>query len=48
MTVTNQNVIQVGIKRRLNSDNACYNSVQNILSAVKNVKLYECKNWYLL
>jgi hypothetical protein len=29
MTVTNQNLIQEGIKRRLNSGNACYHSVQN-------------------
>jgi ribosomal protein S2 len=31
-TVTNQNVIQEEIKRRLNSGNACYHSVQNLLS----------------
>jgi hypothetical protein len=30
--VTNQNAIQGDIKRRLNSDNACYHSVQDILS----------------
>jgi hypothetical protein len=30
-TVTNQNLIQEEIKRRLNSGNACYHSVQNIL-----------------
>jgi hypothetical protein len=29
MTVTNQNLIQEEIKRRLNSGNACYHSVQN-------------------
>jgi hypothetical protein len=33
MTVTNQNLIQEEIKRRLNSDNACYHSVQNLLSS---------------
>jgi hypothetical protein len=33
MTVTNQNVIQEEIKRRLNSGNACYQSVQNLLSS---------------
>jgi hypothetical protein len=33
MTVTNQNLIQEEIKRRLNSGNTCYNSVQNILSS---------------
>jgi hypothetical protein len=34
MTVTNQNLIQEEIKRRLNSGNACYHSVQNLLSSV--------------
>jgi hypothetical protein len=33
-TVTNQNLIQEEIKRRLNSDNACYHSVQNLLSSM--------------
>jgi hypothetical protein len=32
-TVTNQNLIQKEIKRRLNSGNACYHSVQNLLSS---------------
>jgi hypothetical protein len=32
-TATNQNLIQKEIKRRLNSGNACYHSVQNILSS---------------
>jgi hypothetical protein len=46
MTVTNQNLIQEKIKRRLNSGNACYHSVQNLLSSrllSKNVKtgIYE-------
>jgi hypothetical protein len=41
-TITNQNLIQEEIKRRLNSGNACYHSVQNfsfsrLLS--KNVKI---------
>jgi hypothetical protein len=31
-TVTNRNLIQGEIKRRLNSGNACYHSVQNLLS----------------
>jgi hypothetical protein len=31
-TVTNQNLIQGEIKRRLNSGNACYHSAQNLLS----------------
>jgi hypothetical protein len=41
-TVTNQNLIQEEIKRRLNSGNACYHSVQNLLSShllSKNVKI---------
>jgi hypothetical protein len=40
--VTNQNFIQEEIKRRLNSGNACYHSVQNLLSSrllSKNVKI---------
>jgi hypothetical protein len=32
-TVTNQNSIQEEIKRRLNSGDACYHSVQNLLSS---------------
>jgi hypothetical protein len=32
-TVRNQNLIQEEIKRRLNSGNACYRSVQNLLSS---------------
>jgi hypothetical protein len=32
-TITNQNLILEKIKRRLNSDNACYHSVQDILSS---------------
>jgi hypothetical protein len=32
MTVTNRNFIQEEIKRRLNSGNACYHSVQKLLS----------------
>jgi hypothetical protein len=32
-TVTNQNLIQEEINRRLNSGNACYHSVQNLLSS---------------
>jgi hypothetical protein len=41
-TVTNQNFIQEENKRRLNSGNACYHSVQNLLSSrllSKNVKI---------
>jgi hypothetical protein len=41
-TVTNQNLIQEEIKRRLNSGNACYHSVQNLLPSqllLKNLKI---------
>jgi hypothetical protein len=41
-TITNQNLIQEEIKRRLNLDNACYHSVQNLLSPhllSKNLKI---------
>jgi hypothetical protein len=41
-TVRNQNLIQEGIKRRLNFGNACYHSVQNLLSSrllLKNLKI---------
>jgi hypothetical protein len=31
--LTNQNLIQDYIKRKLNSDNVCYQSVQNLLSS---------------
>jgi hypothetical protein len=40
--VTNQNLIQEEINRRLNSGNGCYHSVQNILSShllSKNLKI---------
>jgi hypothetical protein len=41
MRVTNQNMIQEEIKWRLNSGNACYHSVQNLLFRLfsKNLKL---------
>jgi hypothetical protein len=42
MTITNQNLNQEEIKRRLNSGNACYHSVQNLLSSrllSKNLKI---------
>jgi hypothetical protein len=41
-TVKNQNLIQEEIKRRLNSGNACYHSVQSLLSSrllSKNLKI---------
>jgi hypothetical protein len=45
-TITNQNLIQGEIKRRLNSGNACCRSVQNLLSSrllSKNIKTRICK-----
>jgi hypothetical protein len=45
-TVTNRNLIQEEIKRRLNSGNAYYHSVQNLLSSrllSKNVRIEICK-----
>jgi hypothetical protein len=42
LDVTNQNLIQEEIKRRLNSGNACCHSVQSLLSSrllFKNVKI---------
>jgi hypothetical protein len=41
-TITNENLSQEEIKRRLNSGNACYHSVQNLLSSrllSKNIKI---------
>jgi hypothetical protein len=41
-TATNQNLIQEELKRRMNSGNACYHSVQNLLSCrllSKNIKI---------
>ena len=45
-SLTNQNSIQEEIKRRLKSGNACYHSVQNLLSSSllsKNLKIKECR-----
>jgi hypothetical protein len=42
MTIANLNLIQEEIKRRLKSSNACYHSVQNLLSSrllLKNIKI---------
>jgi hypothetical protein len=50
-TVTNQNLIQDEIKRGLNSGNACYHSIQNILSfrlLSKNLKIRIYKSIILL
>jgi hypothetical protein len=44
--VINQNLIQEEIKRRLNSGNACYYSVQNLMSSrllLKNLKIRICR-----
>jgi hypothetical protein len=52
-TVTNQDFIDKEIRRRLNSSNACYHSIKNILSShllSKNVKIripLRCKSWSL-
>jgi hypothetical protein len=45
-TVTNQNLIQEEIKSRLNYGNACFHSIQNLLSYCllsKNVNIRICK-----
>jgi hypothetical protein len=45
-TVTNPNLVQEEIKRRLNSGNACYHLVQNLQSSrllSKNLKIRICK-----
>jgi hypothetical protein len=42
LTVTNQNLIEEEIKRTLDSGNACYHSLQNLLSSrllSKNIKI---------
>jgi hypothetical protein len=38
MALTNQNNIHDQIKNRLNSGNACYHSVQNLLSSCLQIK----------
>jgi hypothetical protein len=48
-TVTNQNLIQEEIKRRLISDNACYHAVQNFLSDAEkhtNLNMQDCSFAY--
>jgi hypothetical protein len=47
MTITNQNLIQEEINRRLNLGNACYHSDQKLLSShllSKNIKIRIYKN----
>jgi hypothetical protein len=49
--ITNQNPIQEEIKRRLNSGNACYHAVQNLLPSCllsKNIKIKMYKTIILL
>jgi hypothetical protein len=49
-TVTNQNLIQEEIKKILNSGNACYHSVQNLLSShlmLKNIKNLNMQDYSL-
>jgi hypothetical protein len=51
MTVTNQNLIQEETKRRLNSGNACYYSIQNLLPSCllsENIKITVYKTIILL
>jgi hypothetical protein len=58
MNITNQNLIQKEMKRRLNASNVCYHSVQNLFSSrllSKNIKiitlpvvLYGWKTWSLI
>jgi hypothetical protein len=46
--VTNQNLIQEGSKRRLNSGNACYHSIQILLCSFllsKNIKITIYNNY---
>jgi hypothetical protein len=38
-TVTNQNLIHEEIKRRLNSESACYHSVENLLYGCETLSL---------
>jgi hypothetical protein len=45
-TVTDQNLIQVEIKRRLNSGNACYHSVQSLLSSRLLSKNLKIRLWF--
>jgi hypothetical protein len=50
MTVTSQNLMQGEIKSLLNSGNASYHSVQNLLSfhlLLKNVRIRICKTLML-
>jgi hypothetical protein len=44
-TVTEQNLIQEEIKRRLNFGNACYHSVQNLLSSYLLSKIVKTRTY---
>jgi hypothetical protein len=49
-TVTNKNLIQEEVKKGLNSGNACYHSVQNLLASrllSKNKEIRICKTIFL-
>jgi hypothetical protein len=49
-TVRNQNLIEEEIKRRFNSGNACYHSVQNLLFShplSRNLKIRIC-SWFCM
>jgi hypothetical protein len=47
-TVTNRNLIQEEIKRRLNSGGACYHSVQNLLSSTLLPENIKRETWSLI
>ena len=50
-TITNQNSIRADIKSRFKSGNACYYSVQNLLSSsslILPVVLYGCETWPII
>jgi hypothetical protein len=50
-TVTNQNLIQEEIKRRLNSGNACYHSVEKLSSRLSkkiSITIYETIKLYVV
>jgi hypothetical protein len=47
VTVTNHNCIHKEIKSKLNSGNACYHSIQNLLSSVSSLKTLKIEIWYV-
>jgi hypothetical protein len=48
MTVTNQNLIREEIKRRLDSGNACYHSVQNLLYSCLLLKIVKIRIYKII